>query len=168
VYYSLIQEESWTWKLYYVYDILVYSAMIGQLIIAAVLIILGATAGDHHIAVAVLGAVTGVITGVLSLIKGQGLPNRLLQYADGLRKVRDNIEFTERELRAGAKDVIYDEVVKLRNDYETARDDALRNHPDSWTSFLTPTNTRKIIGAQNRTFMNADQIAEEGRGGLHN
>lgn len=38
--------------------------------IASVLIILGALAGDHHIAVAILGAVTGIITAVLSLIKG--------------------------------------------------------------------------------------------------
>lgn len=137
-----------TSKLYHFYDILMYSCMIIQLIIASVLIILGAIAGDHHIAVAVLGATTGVITGILSLVKGQGFPIRLLQYGDSLRKVRDDIEFMERELRAGTRDVMYDEVVKLRNDYEKARGDELRNNPNTWTSFLRPPNTKETTGTE--------------------
>src|SRR2546423_4880259 len=62
LYYTLVREERRQWKVYYLYDVLVYSCLVLQLIIASTLIILGALAGDHHIAVAVLGTVTGIIT----------------------------------------------------------------------------------------------------------
>lgn len=135
VYYHLIKEQRKTQRLYVLYDVLVYVCLILQLIIAAVLIILGALNGGYHISIAILGAVTGVITGILSLIRGQGLPNRLMQYLDNLRKIRDDIEFTERELMANMRAVTYQECLDLRNKYEAVREDATKNHPDTWTSF---------------------------------
>ncbi len=74
IYYTLIDEERGARCCYRVVDLLVYACMLAQLAIASILVILGATEGDHHIAVAVLGAVTGGITGILSLIKGQASP----------------------------------------------------------------------------------------------
>jgi hypothetical protein len=144
LYYTLIREERSQRKLYRLYDSLVYSCLVLQLMIASVLIILGALGGDHHIAVAILGAVTGVITGVLSLIKGQGQPNRLLQYANSLRQVRERIEFMERELRASVREVTYQEVQNLWVAYETARDEEVSNRPDTWTSSATRTNSKAI------------------------
>lgn len=135
VYYSIIGEQKTTQRQYVLYDLLVYVCLLLQLIIAAVLIILGAINMNFHIPIAVLGAITGIITGMLSLIRGQGLPNRLMQYADGLRKVRDDIEFTERELMAGMRAVTYHECVDLRNAYENIREDATKNHPDTWTAW---------------------------------
>lgn len=135
IYYSVIREQKKTQRLYVLYDILVYVCLMLQLIIAAILIILGAINMDFHIPIAILGAITGIIAGVLSLIRGQGLPNRLMQYADGLRKIRDDIEFTERELRAGMRTVTYQECVDLRNAYENVREDATKNHPDTWTAW---------------------------------
>jgi hypothetical protein len=135
VYYSIIGEQKKTQRQYVLYDLLVSVCLLLQLIIAAVLIILGAINMNFHIPIAVLGAITGIITGMLSLIRGQGLPNRLMQYADGLRKVRDDIEFTERELMAGMRTVTYQECVDLRNAYENIREDATKNHPDTWTAW---------------------------------
>jgi hypothetical protein len=142
LYYILVREERSQWKQYHLYDILVYSCLVVQLMIASVLIILGALAGDHHIAVAILGAVTGIITGVLSLIKGQGQPNRLLQYANSLRQVRERIEFMDRELRASVRDVTLQEVQNLWVAYETAREEEATNRPDMWTSLTKSTNSR--------------------------
>jgi hypothetical protein len=144
LYYTLVREEESQWKLYYLYDILVYSCLVLQLMIASVLIILGALAGDHHLAVAILGAVTGIITGILSLIKGQGLPNRLLQYANSLRQVKERIEFMERELRANVREVTFQEVQNLWVAYETARDEEVTNRPDTWTHLAAPTNLKAI------------------------
>jgi hypothetical protein len=135
IYLTLVEEERSSRMQYFLYDVLIYSCMISQLMIASALVILGATAGDHHIAVAVLGAVTGIITGVLSLIKGQGLPTRLIQYAEGLRKVREDIDSTERGLRTQAVQVKYAEVEALRKDYEDAREAENKNRPDVWATF---------------------------------
>ena len=137
MYYNLIEEQKKTVRQYILYDTLVYICLFLQLVIAAILIILGAINKNYHIPIAVLGAVTGVITGILSLIRGQGLPQRLMQYADALRKVRDDVEFTERELRAGVRTVTYQECVDLRTAYENVREDANKNHPDSWTSWTS-------------------------------
>jgi len=178
LYYTLVREERSQWKLYHLYDILVYSCLVLQLMIASVLIILGALAGDHHIAVAILGAVTGIITGVLSLIKGQGQPNRLLQYANSLRQVKERIEFMERELRASVREVTYQEVQNLWVAYETAREEEATNRPDMWTSLAAPTNLKAVnlmwgislppvLDPNNRTpGTNLHSAAEIGKQGL--
>jgi hypothetical protein len=41
------------------------------------LLLRGPSAGDHVIVITVLGAVNTVVAGVLALVKGQGLPDRL-------------------------------------------------------------------------------------------
>lgn len=127
-------EEVASQRRYYLYNTIVYGGLVSQLVISAVLILLGANSSDHHIAIAVLGSANGVITGILSLIRGQGLPNRLMQYANGLRKIREQIEWMEKEVRAKRRVVSYQEAVELRNLYEQTRADAQRNHPDTWTS----------------------------------
>ena len=143
VYDSVVREENRTNRLYRLYDTLTYACLFAQLIISAVLIILGAINGDYHIPVAVLGAVTGVITGILSLIRGQGLPQRMMRYADGLRRVKEDIEFKGRELMAGVRTVTYRECVKLRTDFENVKDDAVKNHPDTWTNWSSSSDPEK-------------------------
>ncbi|GFF83488.1 hypothetical protein IFM53868_03822 [Aspergillus udagawae] len=93
MYPKILREEKRALRQLYAFDMLVYTCLALQLVIASTLVILSAISGDHHIIVAVLGAITGLITGVLSLVKGQGQPMRLLNYADSLKKVRDDIEF---------------------------------------------------------------------------
>jgi hypothetical protein len=132
IYYNLVGEEKYTMFKYRLYDWIVYGGLITQLVLSAVLIVLGALPSSHHISIAILGAANGVVTGILSIIKGQGLPVRLIKYADSLRKVRDDIEWNERQLRAKMENVTYRTVFKLRDDYERVRLDELANHPDIW------------------------------------
>jgi hypothetical protein len=136
IYYSVLKQQKVNHRLYILYDVLTYTCMILQVIIAAVLIIVGALPGSYHIPVAVLGGVTGVLTGILGLVKGQGFPNRYIQYLDSLRKVREDIEFTERELRARRRIITYSDVIKLRTAYEQVRDDQSKNRPDFWSTGL--------------------------------
>jgi hypothetical protein len=105
IYYSLISQERKTRHRLRLYEFIVYGGLISQLILAAALIILGARGTIDGIAVASLGAVSGVIAGILSILKGQGMPVRLVRYADGLRRVRSDIEFHERSLRMKIKGV---------------------------------------------------------------
>lgn len=132
IYYTLMREETRTWRRYYFYDWLVYGSLIVQLILSGVLIILGARNSRHNLAIAIIGAVQGVITGILSILKGNGMPIRLLRYGEGLRKVREKIDWTERELRMGARGVTLADALSLRDMYEAVRDDKMKNHPDVW------------------------------------
>ncbi|KAF2432717.1 hypothetical protein EJ08DRAFT_695115 [Tothia fuscella] len=136
-YFAILKEESHTWREFFFYETFVNAAMIIQLIIAAILVILGAMKRTNHVPISTLAAVTGVITGILNMIARQGLPNRLLQYADQLRRVREDIEWCERILRTDSGVVTYSDCVALREAYEKSRNDSVKNHPDTWTTSLS-------------------------------
>ncbi|KNG80370.1 hypothetical protein ANOM_011495 [Aspergillus nomiae NRRL 13137] len=141
LYPKILREEKSTWRQLYAFDVLVYACLVLQLVIASTLVILSAVSGDHHIVVAVLGAITALITGVLSLVKGLGQPMRLLNYADSLEKVRDDIEFCERELQTSSPVVTYKRVLDIWNKYISARNSKMKNRPDVWASQERDTRT---------------------------
>ncbi|KAJ9624109.1 hypothetical protein H2203_005558 [Taxawa tesnikishii (nom. ined.)] len=95
---------------YRIYDVAVYVFLVLQLFLSAIFIILGSlTRVDSHVAIAVLGAVSTVIAGLLALMKGQGLPQRLRQTRDALR----NVIFEAEELYwdfAARRPVLYKDV----------------------------------------------------------
>ena len=139
LYYALKQEETDQWSQYHLYNFITYTCLVAQLVIASALIVLGAVpnANDnsgHRIAIAILGAITGLLTGVLSLLKGQGLPMRFLQYASRLREVRTNIEFKDRILRSGAATVTYRDVLDILDQYEAVLEERDMNRPDQWAT----------------------------------
>ncbi|KAK5949214.1 hypothetical protein OHC33_009755 [Knufia fluminis] len=160
LYYSLVCEESDQWRLYHIYNIITYACLILQLVIASALVIVGAipnnarasgnadTYRGHRIAVAILGAITGLLTGVLSLLKGQGLPIRFLQYASRLRQVRDKIELTERTLRAGipCTYITYQHFLDLWHEYENVINERDMNRPDAWASMNIAANSTDSKG----------------------
>jgi hypothetical protein len=49
----------------------------------------GPSAGDHVLAITLLGAFNTVIAGILALIKGQGLPDRLYHDRAEFRRLQD-------------------------------------------------------------------------------
>jgi len=156
LYYSLVREESDQWRLYHIYNVVTYASLVLQLIVASALVIIGAipsitpTSGggdtykSHRIAVAVLGAFTGLLTGIMSLLKGQGLPLRFLQYASRLRQVRDRVEFMERTLRANIQgvSVTHQDVLDIWHEFETVIHERDMNRPDAWATTSVPTNPK--------------------------
>ncbi|KAF2189635.1 hypothetical protein K469DRAFT_700868 [Zopfia rhizophila CBS 207.26] len=135
IYPNILHQERVTRHSYRVYRTVIYGGLTFQLLLSALIILLAAVPSRHHVAIAVFGALNGVITGILALVGGQGLPNRLVQYADGLRGLRERVEWMERELEAGMREVRYREVVGLREAYEGLRGDEQVNRPDFWVSF---------------------------------
>jgi hypothetical protein len=67
-----------------------------QIIVAAALTALGAAGGSRG-AVTVFGAVNTVIAGILTFLKGSGLPNRFKYYQTEWKRVREFIEQRERD-----------------------------------------------------------------------
>ncbi|PSN73084.1 hypothetical protein BS50DRAFT_672049 [Corynespora cassiicola Philippines] len=135
IYPNILHQERVASRQYRLYKTVQYGGLITQLLLSALLILLASVPSNHHVAIAVFGALNGVITGILALLGGQGLPNRLVQYKDGLRGLRERVEWLERELEAGMREVRYKEVVDLREAYDGLRGDELVNRPDFWVSF---------------------------------
>ncbi len=101
IYGAVIREQKLKSAQHLALSILVYAAHFGQIVVGAVLTALGPDAGSHAIAITALGALNTVIAGVLALIKGQGLPERLRKDEMEFRKLQDWIEETEALLVVG-------------------------------------------------------------------
>ncbi|KAK1771466.1 hypothetical protein QBC33DRAFT_591779 [Phialemonium atrogriseum] len=82
-------------------DGLLYGSHLAQVVVGAALTALGPEAGRDAVLITVLGAVNTVVAGVLALVKGQGLPERLKKDEAEFRKLRDWIEETDALLAAG-------------------------------------------------------------------
>ncbi|OQN98230.1 hypothetical protein B0A48_15506 [Cryoendolithus antarcticus] len=134
LYHSINHAYSYVnWK-YRIFDIATYVLLALQVLLAAIFIVLGSlTSLDSHVAIAVLGAISTVIGGVLALMKGQGLPNRLRMMRDNLRDVKFEAEEMYWDFQAGRR-VCYGDVRKLRDNFVRVMDEARRNHPDTWNS----------------------------------
>lgn len=81
---------------YYTTASIINTGLLAQIVIAAALTALGASNGSR-LAITVLGAANTIIAGGMTYLKGQGLPERILTYANGLRKVRELLEERERQ-----------------------------------------------------------------------
>ncbi|KAI9792522.1 MAG: hypothetical protein M1816_002042 [Peltula sp. TS41687] len=130
----ICQEEVQTAVKYSTYNSIVVVSLIGQLVLSAVLIVLGALPHDYHIAIAVLGSVNGVITGILALLKNQGLPERFQRYQEAIRDVRKDAERVARKLESGKVEVKAEEVTALFEKFDRAQHDNQSNRPDVWFS----------------------------------
>lgn len=81
---------------YYFSASIINTGLIAQMVFVATLTALGA-GRKSFMAITVLGSVNTVIAGGMAYLKGQGLPERLVQYANDLRKVREYLEERERQ-----------------------------------------------------------------------
>ncbi|KAH6632071.1 hypothetical protein F5144DRAFT_592914 [Chaetomium tenue] len=79
----------------------IYAAARAEIVIGASLTALGPSAGSYVVAITLLGAFNTVIAGLLALIKGQGLPDRLYHDRAEFKRVQDWIEQTEALLAVG-------------------------------------------------------------------
>ncbi|KAF2639791.1 hypothetical protein P280DRAFT_470402 [Massarina eburnea CBS 473.64] len=135
IYPNILHEERLATRKHRLYTVTQYGGLVIQFILSAALILLASVPANFNVVIAALGAVNGVVTGLLALIGGQGLPHRLVQYRDGLRGLREQVEWLEREIEVGVREVRYREVVRLRDAYEGLRGDEVVNRPDFWVSF---------------------------------
>lgn len=124
-YKELVNSQSKCRAEYYTTASLINIALFSQIIIAAAVTAVSAAAGPR-VAVTVLGALNTVLAGSLTWVKGQGLPDRLLAYANELRRVREHIEDLERqyEERPDFRLNVKEEAEKIYEMYDNARKNA--------------------------------------------
>jgi len=105
-----------------------------QIVVAAALTALGA-ANKNGGAVTAFGAINTVIAGLMSYLKGSGLPNRLKYFQHEWHKLRQYIEERERDFYLGIPGLdVHDEVEKVRRMFEDIRTDIETNTPERFVS----------------------------------
>lgn len=142
IYARIVAEEKQARFEFYFAASVINTCYFGQIVVAAALTALGASSSSH-IAITVLGATNTVIAGILTYLKGQGLPNRLRQYWNGLRKCREFIEEKERECAAEGWDREFDHphgmdvereidvIVKMYHDVRQTAEGKLKPKPST-------------------------------------
>ncbi|KAL8666402.1 MAG: hypothetical protein Q9202_001425 [Teloschistes flavicans] len=138
IYARIIKQEQIARYEFYFAASVINTCYFGQIVVAAALTALGASSSSH-VVITVLGAINTVIAGILTYLKGQGLPNRLRQYWNSLRKCREFIEEKERECAAegwGEDDTegmdIDHEISVIIKMYHDVRQTAEDNTPDTY------------------------------------
>jgi hypothetical protein len=134
IYKEVIQQQRTRSRQYIFVDILFY--FFTQIVIGATLAALGPLSKLHPTAITVLGVTNTTIAGVLALLKGQGLPDRLRKDEYEMQKVQDFIEETEARLVVAGTSLtvqeVDDAVQKVFVKYNAARDTQEANRPDSY------------------------------------
>ena len=136
LYKEIIANQRRRSRAYYLTDAVMYISLGAQIVIGAALTALGPLAKLHPTAITLLGITNTSIAGVLALLKGQGLPDRLRKDEFEMRKVQDYIEETEARLVLAGDTLTLEEVddavQKVFLKFNAARDTAEMNRPDSY------------------------------------
>lgn len=137
IYTRVVANEAKSKKGHKYYSWLINGCLGVQVIVAASLTALGA-AGANHSAITAFGALNTVIAGVLTFLKGSGLPNRLKYYHSEWKKIREFIEQRERDLsRPGCDLDVFGVIGIIEKMYEEVKNDLEASTPDRFAGFGT-------------------------------
>lgn len=115
-------------------SVLINSCLGTQVVVAAALTALGA-ANSSHTAVTAFGAINTMIAGILTYLKGSGLPNRIRYYENEWKRVREYIEQRERDFsRPNCNLDVFEVVRVVEAMYEEVKADIQTNTPDNYVS----------------------------------
>ena len=129
IYKRTVEEEAKVKFQYAISNYMVNIFFMLQIIVGAALTALGAAKGPPS-AVTFLGAVNTVVAGLLTYLKGQGLPMRLEQYLHLLRTLREHIEAREREfMEPDCLLNVDEEIERVTRMYQEVRQTAQDNAP---------------------------------------
>jgi hypothetical protein len=146
IYQHVVENERKAQKSYTLFSNLINGCLGLQIVVAAALTALGAGDGPHAV-VTIFGAINTVIAGLLTFLKGSGLPDRLKISKTGWSKVREFIEQRERDFSCdGCKWRVYEEVEKVVEMYNNVRAGADAGTPDG-----SPSGTRPTLRADGST-----------------
>jgi hypothetical protein len=114
--------------------LLINSCLGCQVVVAAALTAMGA-ANTNHSSITAFGAINTIIAGILTYLKGSGLPNRIRWYENEWKKVREYIEQRERDFsRAGCQLDVNQVVQVVEAMYEEVKADIQNNTPEMYIS----------------------------------
>ncbi|KAI1774087.1 hypothetical protein F4818DRAFT_92767 [Hypoxylon cercidicola] len=134
IYSRVVHAEQKAKDSFKVCSILINACYFLQIVVAASLTAMGA-AGVSHGAVTAFGAINTIIAGLLTFLKGSGLPGRLKYYGNEWKKIREFIEQRERDFsRAGCTLNVFEVVATVDRMYNNTKQEIEMNTPDTYNS----------------------------------
>ncbi|KAJ6126208.1 hypothetical protein N7471_010701 [Penicillium samsonianum] len=131
---KLISQERRQRTQYQIFSVAFNLLSITQVLIGATITALGPSGGEHILAITILGAFITSIAGLLALLRGRGLSQRLRGNMTEIAKVLAHIEEQTILLRYGNRKDSNDKIDDLIEDtlkrYAIAEDIIKRNQPD--------------------------------------
>lgn len=166
IYKEIIGIQRWRSRQYRIVEILYYIVLGAQICIGATLTALGPQSQLHAKAITILGVVNTSIAGILAMLKGQGLPDRLRKDEYEMKKVQDYIEESETRLMY-AEDNFTDEELDdvlqtVFAKYNAARDTAEMNRPDRYAHQGEADVVRRVQSA--KALKTNKSVIENGKG----
>ncbi|EAW20218.1 uncharacterized protein NFIA_098480 [Aspergillus fischeri NRRL 181] len=118
IYTRVVRAEQAAAQRFRFFSILMNTCLGIQIVVAAALTALGAARGPHN-AVTAFGAINTIMAGILTYLKGSGLPDRLKHYQNEWRNIREYIEQREREFCLdGCQLDVQEEILFIESMYE--------------------------------------------------
>lgn len=96
IYTRVIRNETKAARGYRIFNTLINTCLGIQIVVAAAVTAVGAASGPHA-AVTAFGAINTIMAGILTYLRGSGLPDRLKGYQNKWKNIREYIEQRERE-----------------------------------------------------------------------
>ncbi|KAK0741459.1 hypothetical protein B0T18DRAFT_420179 [Schizothecium vesticola] len=135
LYARVVHSEQMAKDSYKVFSAVINGSYFLQIIVAAALTALGA-ANANNKAITAFGAINTVIAGLLTYLKGSGLPGRLKYFGGEWKKIREYIEQRERDFSThdGCGLDVYEEIQTVRDMYDSTKRDIEMNTPDTYNA----------------------------------
>ncbi|KAJ5222932.1 uncharacterized protein N7469_009172 [Penicillium citrinum] len=96
IYTRVIRNETKAARAYRIFNFLINTCLGIQIVVAAAITAVGAASGPHS-AITAFGAINTIMAGILTYLRGSGLPDRLKGYQNKWKNIREYIEQRERE-----------------------------------------------------------------------
>lgn len=96
IYTRIVTNERKAERGYRLFSCLINACLGIQIVVAAAVTALGAASGPHSVVTA-FGAINTIMAGILTYLRGSGLPDRLKHYQNKWKNIREYIEQRERE-----------------------------------------------------------------------
>ncbi|KAJ5124941.1 uncharacterized protein N7515_008766 [Penicillium bovifimosum] len=121
IYTRVIHNETKAQRAYKLFHFLINTCLGVQIVVAAAVTALGAASGPHS-AVTAFGAINTIMAGVLTYLRGSGLPDRLKTYQNQWKNIREYIEQREREFcLVGCPLDVQEEVFIVESMYQSVK-----------------------------------------------
>ncbi|KAH7033075.1 uncharacterized protein B0I36DRAFT_320723 [Microdochium trichocladiopsis] len=134
IYARVVHAEQKAKDSFKVFSVIINGCYFLQIIVAAALTAMGA-ANANNKAITAFGAFNTIIAGLLTFLKGSGLPARYKYYGNEWKKIRQYIEQRERDFsRQGCTLDVYHVAETIEKMYAHIEQEIEANTPDSYTS----------------------------------
>lgn len=121
IYTRIVTAEKAAASRYRIFNMLINSSLALQIIVAAALTAIGAASGPHG-AVTAFGAINTIMAGILTYLRGSGLPHKERNIEKAWSQIREYIEQREREFCLENCNLnVEDEIHNIERMYEEVR-----------------------------------------------